>query len=127
MFLPGESQGRGSLVGCCLWGRTESDTTEVTQQQQRPDESTNPRLLILAPRPGVPDVLPLRPIRFTLAGVPGAHGTVPGQGRGSALDGATPESGRKAGCGTGRGQESYCAGRAEAGAPQPPAPAPRRP
>ena len=22
-FLPGESQGRGSLVGCCLWGRTE--------------------------------------------------------------------------------------------------------
>ena len=30
VFLPGESQGRGSLVGCCLWGRTESDTTEVT-------------------------------------------------------------------------------------------------
>ena len=26
--------GMGSLVGCCLWGRTESDTTEVTQQQQ---------------------------------------------------------------------------------------------
>ena len=30
VFLPGESQGRGSLVGCPLWGRTESDTTEVT-------------------------------------------------------------------------------------------------
>ena len=30
VFLPGESQGRRSLVGCCLWGRTESDTTEVT-------------------------------------------------------------------------------------------------
>ena len=30
VFLPGESQGRGSLVGCSLWGRTESDTTEVT-------------------------------------------------------------------------------------------------
>ena len=30
MFLLGESQGRGSLVGCCLWGRTESDTTEAT-------------------------------------------------------------------------------------------------
>ena len=29
VFLPGESQGRGSLVGCRLWGRTESDTTEV--------------------------------------------------------------------------------------------------
>ena len=28
--LPGESQGRRSLVGCHLWGRTESDTTEVT-------------------------------------------------------------------------------------------------
>ena len=31
VFLPGESQGRGSLVGCHLWGLTESDTTEVTQ------------------------------------------------------------------------------------------------
>ena len=30
MFLPGKSQGRGSLVGCCLWGHTESDMTEVT-------------------------------------------------------------------------------------------------
>ena len=29
-FLPGESQGRGSLVGCRLWGRTQSDTTEAT-------------------------------------------------------------------------------------------------
>ena len=35
VFLPGESQGRRSLVGCHLWGRTESDTTEVTQQQQQ--------------------------------------------------------------------------------------------
>ena len=30
VFLPGESQGRESLLGCCLWGHTESDTTEVT-------------------------------------------------------------------------------------------------
>ena len=30
VFLPGESQGRGSLVGCHLWGHTESDTTEAT-------------------------------------------------------------------------------------------------
>ena len=29
MSLPGESQGQGSLVGCRLWGRTESDTTEA--------------------------------------------------------------------------------------------------
>ena len=35
MFLPGESQGWGSLVGCCLWGHTESDTTKVIQQQQQ--------------------------------------------------------------------------------------------
>ena len=35
VFLPGESQGQGSLVGCCLWGGTESDTTEATQQQQQ--------------------------------------------------------------------------------------------
>ena len=30
VFLPGESQGRGSLVGCHPWGHTESDTTEAT-------------------------------------------------------------------------------------------------
>ena len=30
VLLPGESQGQGSLVGCRLWGRTESDTTEAT-------------------------------------------------------------------------------------------------
>ena len=30
VFLPGEYQGQRSLVGCCLWGHTESDTTEAT-------------------------------------------------------------------------------------------------
>ena len=30
VFLPGKSHGRRSLVGCCLWGCTESDTTEAT-------------------------------------------------------------------------------------------------
>ena len=30
VFLPGESQGWWSMVGCRLWGRTESDITEVT-------------------------------------------------------------------------------------------------
>ena len=30
VFLPGESQGWESLVGCRLCGRTESDTTEAT-------------------------------------------------------------------------------------------------
>ena len=30
VFLPGESLGQQSLVGCCLWGRTELDTTDAT-------------------------------------------------------------------------------------------------
>ena len=30
VFLPRESCGQRSLMGCCLWGRTESDTTEET-------------------------------------------------------------------------------------------------
>ena len=34
VFLPGESQGQRSLVACCLWGRTESDTAEATRQRQ---------------------------------------------------------------------------------------------
>ena len=29
----------GGLVGCCLWGRTESDTTKATQQQQQQQQS----------------------------------------------------------------------------------------
>ena len=31
VFLPGESQGPGSLAGCPLWGCTESDMTEATE------------------------------------------------------------------------------------------------
>ena len=30
VIMTGECQGRGSLVGFCLWGRTELDTTEAT-------------------------------------------------------------------------------------------------
>ena len=36
----GESQGRGSLLGFRLWGRTESDMTEATQQQQQQQQDT---------------------------------------------------------------------------------------
>ena len=39
VFLPGESQGRWSLMGCRLWGRTESDTTEAILQQQQQHKS----------------------------------------------------------------------------------------
>ena len=48
VFLPGESQRRGSLVGCGLWGRTESDTTEATQQHIY--IKSLHRLLILFPK-----------------------------------------------------------------------------
>ena len=34
-FLAWRIPGRGSLMGCRLWGHTESDTNEVTQQQQQ--------------------------------------------------------------------------------------------
>ena len=40
VFLPGESQGQQSLVGSRLWGRTESDTTEATWQQQHACEQS---------------------------------------------------------------------------------------
>ena len=55
VFLPGESQGRGNLVGCRLWGCTESDTTEATSQQQQygnTDHST-PRQTLISPVSGV--------------------------------------------------------------------------
>ena len=35
VLSPGESQGWGSLVGCHLWGCTELNMTEMTQQQQQ--------------------------------------------------------------------------------------------
>ena len=41
VFLPGESQGRGSLVGCRLWGCTESDTTEAAAFQALEEEGCN--------------------------------------------------------------------------------------
>ena len=34
VFLPGESSGQRSLVGCRLWGRTELDTTDATYQRK---------------------------------------------------------------------------------------------
>ena len=46
VFLPGESQGRRCLVGCRLWGCTESDTTEATQQQQQQQQSNAEHLFM---------------------------------------------------------------------------------
>ena len=42
VFLPEESQGWRSLVGCRLWGRTESETNEATQQQQQQQQCRRP-------------------------------------------------------------------------------------
>ena len=47
VFLPGESQGQGSLVGCSLWGHTEQDMTEVTQQQQQRETKMNLESLLI--------------------------------------------------------------------------------
>ena len=44
VFLPRESQGRGSLVDCCLWGCTELDRTEATEQQQQQQQHSSPHL-----------------------------------------------------------------------------------
>ena len=41
VFLPGEFQGQRSLVGCHLWGCTESDTTEATWRQQQQQQPPN--------------------------------------------------------------------------------------
>ena len=43
VFLPEESQRERSLVGCCLWGHTESDTTDATQQQQQQQQALSIR------------------------------------------------------------------------------------
>ena len=65
VFLPGESQGRRSLVGCHPWGRTESDKTEATQQQQQQgslmEKAMAPHSSVLAwrtPGTGEPGGLP---------------------------------------------------------------------
>ena len=43
VFLPGESQGWGSLVGCRLWGCKESDTTKQQTQDKHVDPSPGHR------------------------------------------------------------------------------------
>ena len=71
VFLPGEFQGPGSLVGCRLWGRTESDMTEATQQQQQdlPGGSDGKASVYNAGDPG---------------SIPGS-GRSPGEGKGNPL------------------------------------------
>ena len=46
VFLPGESQGRGSLVGCRLWGRTESDTQQPMEWKWNFPDATSGKTLL---------------------------------------------------------------------------------
>ena len=54
VFLPGESHGRRSLVGCSPWGRTESDTTDATQQQQQQQQYSCVCVCVCIPPPLYP-------------------------------------------------------------------------
>ena len=44
VFLPGEPRGQRSPVGCCSWGRTESDTTEATAAANQESSSHSLRV-----------------------------------------------------------------------------------
>ena len=76
VLLLGESQGRGSLAGCRLWGRTESDTTEVTQQQQQSHTFNKPWDQDLEARSPSPGSRPLTAVLrcLSLAPCPGCVG-----------------------------------------------------
>lgn len=39
LIVPGEFQAQRSMVGCHLWGHTESDTTESSYKQQQQQHS----------------------------------------------------------------------------------------
>ena len=77
VFLPGESQGWWSLVGCCLWGRRESDTTEATQQQQQQCVYVNATLSIHLTLPFSPCVYKSKSSIFTIRLFPGQTNVFP--------------------------------------------------
>ena len=75
VFLPGESQGQRSLVGCHLWGRTELDTTEATKQQQQ-------QCIYRASKVAVKNILANAGDTRDASSVPGLE-SVPGEGHGN--------------------------------------------
>ena len=78
VFLPGESQGWWSLVGCCLWGLTESDTTEATKQQQQMAQKSTLLTHMLWDK----DHIPLMYFICPLPGLVAAPcSVIPGEGR----------------------------------------------
>ena len=56
----------GGLAGCRLWGRTESDTTEVTQQQQQQCVYVHPNLPIYSSPPSPLETISLLFTSMTL-------------------------------------------------------------
>ena len=98
VFLPGESQGRGSPMGCRLWGRTELDTTDVTQQQHHflqgifPAQGLNPGLLHL--------------LRWQRGFPGGSDGKA--SARNAADPGSVPGSGKSPGEGNGNPLQHSC-------------------
>ena len=58
VFLPGESQGRGSLVGCRLWGCTESDISPACWEPgfQAWAQSTCPELSVVLEKAEEPEI-----------------------------------------------------------------------
>ena len=82
VFLPGESQGGRSLVDCRLWGRTQSDTTEATQQQQAYKDEIHSTYWLSFPRwlSGNESICQCR----RLGSIPGL-GRSPGGGNGNPL------------------------------------------
>ena len=91
MFLPGESQGRGSLVGYTLWGHTESDTTEATWQQQQQQRSLSPGGCDRCTKPGQEELPHVRG-QGQRPRVPGCDGAgTPEKSHASPRSGATAE------------------------------------
>ena len=43
-WTPKVGDGQGGLVGCRLWGHTESDMTEATQQQQQQQQAQHSKV-----------------------------------------------------------------------------------
>ena len=75
MFLPGESQGQGSLVGCHLWGLTESDTTEAIYNSSSSRDNTEDF-------PGGSVIKHLTANAANAGSIPGS-GRSPGEGNGN--------------------------------------------
>ena len=104
VFLPGESQGWGSLVGCCLWGHTESDMTGVTQKQQQQGDHKVPNSAAFSA------LTVLCNHRFLL-GFPG-DSAVKNPPASAGDMGSIPDPGRSPGQGNGKPLQYSCLGNA---------------